>query len=1005
MLINVSNISLVHGQEDPSNTISCQVVTKDIASAEYTPVAKHFHKNSGLASLTNNFHVLVDRRGYTWISGIAGVSRYDGYDFVNFNTSDGLPERLLIKSYEDYKGRIWFLSYSGALSFFENGKIHEYEHNETLVSLWNGDGLASFHVDSAENLHLGLYGKGYLKVTPQGEVETIVPKDSAHLGMGLMLLEDSVPFYFDVFLKGQTHRSRGKATFYSSSLEILDTFNLFEGTGKIAPFPATIRFIQLADKSYLLSRSNVSAHFYLGKPLERVYSPGPVISIFEDVNQGIWIGTSQKGVFYYPNGINDDAKVISYFSESVISWMAEDHENGLWVVTANKGLYYLPMPYVSNFGLEKLFDNKYSDGDYYGRKEFKGGELYMTNNGGVLFYSQKDQFKAIDFKKDIPDLTNLRYQGMSYMPQREVFWVAGRNHLYKLQNGKVNQFESTYGKKPIGRGLNSVSYHNREDELIVSVRGNICKIKNDSLVHRTKGSTMDMMLSSTESSDTGLWIAARNGLWKYKDTTLIHYGAHDSLLNTSMSNVKEFKGVLWAMSSKHGLLKMPLGEKAEVFTYQGRDFQNVNSFMDVNDTLYFFSLGALNRLTFTKDGNGSEKVDYIPLGSSFIGSDIAEFGKWKQKFTYVSGDEISVFNHLPKFQQRPGFPLIIEQLLINNRDTGLLIPHYDLSYKQNYISIKYLAPSTRSGGHIFYKYRVKGLDPDWIETKDRQVRYTSITPGTYKFELYAKGLDEIWTRKPATISFTISPPFWKTWWFISLSILVIVSLVSALVRYRFLQLKRENILQMALNESRQQALSARMNPHFIFNALNSIKTYVLENDVVKSNDYIARFGKLMRQILDQSQFTLVPLSQELEALDNYVKLELMRGKDRFSYTSEIDSEIDLKTTMVPSLLLQPFIENAIWHGIMPKKGPGSIRMTIKMVDDRIECTIEDDGIGRRLKQNEETHNSAATEITNRRLQLINTRYETHIEVRVDDLKNEENVAIGTRVVIPFPRKF
>jgi LytS/YehU family sensor histidine kinase len=208
-------------------------------------------------------------------------------------------------------------------------------------------------------------------------------------------------------------------------------------------------------------------------------------------------------------------------------------------------------------------------------------------------------------------------------------------------------------------------------------------------------------------------------------------------------------------------------------------------------------------------------------------------------------------------------------------------------------------------------------------------------------------------------------------------------------------------------EVTQANLRQQMNPHFIFNTLNSIQYYMYQHDKLATNNYLTKFSSLMRKVLENSQHTAVPLRDELDALNLYLELEKIRFKDKFEYTIKVDEEIDTLLYKVPTMLIQPYVENSILHGLMPSEIKGLITIDLKLEKEFIMCTIEDNGIGReaaleRKKQVDSGRNSYGTQIVSSRLDLVNALYGTSLRTTYTDLKNDQGTAAGTRVEIQIP---
>jgi LytS/YehU family sensor histidine kinase len=240
--------------------------------------------------------------------------------------------------------------------------------------------------------------------------------------------------------------------------------------------------------------------------------------------------------------------------------------------------------------------------------------------------------------------------------------------------------------------------------------------------------------------------------------------------------------------------------------------------------------------------------------------------------------------------------------------------------------------------------------------------------------------------------------------------LIVFALAIFLLLYRGSRLKsRRRISEMnrTISELTQANLRQQMNPHFIFNTLNSIQYYMYQNDKIATNNYLTKFTSLMRKVLENSQHTSVTIKDELEALNLYLELESLRFKDRFDYSITVEEEIDPMLFKIPTMLIQPYVENSISHGMMPGETKGLLQIDLKLEKDHITCTIEDNGIGReaaqkRRKEQSTNHNSLGTRIVTSRLDLVNSLYGTSLKTVYTDLKNESGEPAGTRVEIHIP---
>lgn len=358
---------------------------------------------------------------------------------------------------------------------------------------------------------------------------------------------------------------------------------------------------------------------------------------------------------------------------------------------------------------------------------------------------------------------------------------------------------------------------------------------------------------------------------------------------------------------------------------------------------------------------------------------------------------VSSFKVFDKEQQ-------LEYLTFNKRTI-------DLSYRNNFFSFEFSSIGFTIPEKNKYAYKLEGYDEDWNYNNRRYAAYTNVEGGDYTFKLKAANNENIWNETPFELKIYISTPWWKTWWFRSAIVLFIAGLFYAGYLYRIGQIKKEERLKTEFEKKlanvEMNALRAQMNPHFIFNSLNSIDFYIIKNETKKASDYLNRFSRLIRLILQNSRSNYVTLKDDLEALKLYMEMESLRFNNRFDYEVIVEKGLDIESIEIPPMLFQPYIENAIWHGLMHKNGNGKVSLLVSRENGHLKCIIEDDGIGRErafeLKSKNATKKkSMGMRITKDRINMINKLYNSNTTVNIIDLKNEKGEALGTKVELNIP---
>lgn len=338
-------------------------------------------------------------------------------------------------------------------------------------------------------------------------------------------------------------------------------------------------------------------------------------------------------------------------------------------------------------------------------------------------------------------------------------------------------------------------------------------------------------------------------------------------------------------------------------------------------------------------------------------------------------------------------------------------PGLELQHTQNMFTFEMAALSFDNPTDNRYAYKLESFDEDWNQEGNRSfATYTNVPPGDYVLHIIAANNDGVWNRTGCRLPITILAPFWQTWWFRITALVTLLSLTGFIARRREQRLASEQREKSELREriaaSEMKALRSQMNPHFLYNSLNAIRLFILQNDSDNADKYLVKFARLMRLILDNSRQEWVTLASELEQLTLYLELEQLRFDDLFDFSITTDPALSPAQTAIPPMIIQPYIENAILHGLAHKKTKGHIRITIEPESTHLVCIVDDDGVGRQraqsLKKQSPGHRSVGLRVTEDRLQLIGQRSGQAAGVIILDKHDDQEQATGTRVVIQLP---
>jgi hypothetical protein len=326
-------------------------------------------------------------------------------------------------------------------------------------------------------------------------------------------------------------------------------------------------------------------------------------------------------------------------------------------------------------------------------------------------------------------------------------------------------------------------------------------------------------------------------------------------------------------------------------------------------------------------------------------------------------------------------------------------PH-EFHHTENFFEFELSAFNHLFPANIEYAYRLNKHDPWHQPTRNSVVNFPHLAPDDYDLWLRARFPGGAWSPPMRATSFTVNKPYWQTFWFIGAVVLLVSTTIFAIFRYRIYMLKKKAALEKKVQDLEMRALRVQMNPHFMFNALNSVRYFILKEDRHKASDYLTHFSKLLRKILYASRQNLITLEDELKSLELYLEFEKARFDDKFDYDIQVQQEVNTTSVQLQPLIVQPFVENAIWHGLMKKEGKGKLQISVSMNGSHLLISVEDNGIGRIAaeQQKAKAHKSFGMEITRQRLQLFKNRTNKDVGYTVEDLY-ENGQPAGTRVNI------
>lgn len=968
-----------------------------LLSASLLPAQKSlFHRFSieeGLPS-SHVYCVEIDSSGYIWAGTESGVVRYDGYKFDLYNQSNGLPQNEVFNILDDGNGKVWLRSLN-FLSYVNNKQVVQSKGmppggdrrvrslgviNDTLFVTFvtYANDLLWFH-------HEGQWGYRFLPVHSEkcdllaGHILNFKNKLWGLHRTGLFTL--SGPF--------QLHKPEdGSRDFYNYLFTSKNLGLIFSGPDKLHSFDGD-RFQNL----YPLSEN--------GDTLSRF------LEGFADSRGGIWLAHSVLGVYRYSADdlLSGRYPRENYLRGEEVNWIAEDREGNMWFSTSRGGLIMKP---VSSFLIE-----------YMDEEDGLGGRSVED----LLVVSEEEVLLAHENFR----ITRMRGDSVtSVVPIGEVCRTCRIRGLSLLWDGRI-------------LSSSDVGYHVSEGEDRFEV-WHLSATKFSGVVDSTLwlGDASGVYVLSPEDFESykegdmigdkvfskraynflydkeggKVWIGTNQGLWTVDWETREEQMHPDPRLGASILDIqKDKEGRIWVATDGRGVFILE-GDKVTHLNDKNGLGSNIcrRIFHDGVGGIWLATQKGINYLradSWVSDG----RVWTVDSRDGLPSNEVQAFAKMGDHLL-VGTSRGLVKMPLDYFERLrlPPLSVEMESVRIMGRDT-LLQEMYELPHWQNELNLSFSALSLLSRGDLNFRYRMQGLGRgDWMLTQDRELQYRSLPPGAYQFEVQVRGRDAQWSES-ARLSILIYPPFSQTFWFWLLFIGGGAVLVGIVVAWRLHQVRqraqRRIEFQQQITELKLQALRSQMNPHFIFNCLGAIQHFITTSDDRAAHKYLTTFSRLIRKVLENSRVSYINLQDEIETLNLYLKLEHLRFRDRFEYKIDMDSNLNPRNLKVPPMLVQPFIENAVRHGLRHKKGQGNLRVNFTRKDNYVMCTVEDDGIGREAsalmrQPTEQSLPSRGVSISEERLASLSQLIQQTAEIVIEDLKSDQGEALGTKVSIFLP---
>ncbi len=950
-----------------------------------TETFTHFqHDSADAASLrSNNIAALLeDHDGTLWVGtnkGLDTLNRKTGkFTHIEDKSEDGLAlarEQIRVL-YEDKSGTIWIGCGNpfGAQGPLLHGlykldkdtrKVTRYRHNEkdstTLIdnrvrAIFE-DSRGVFWVGTAgDGLHIMNREKGtfqrcpYDPKNPQKLSRPPVNKHSLYAADHITFINEDMQgsIWIGTYAGGINRYNPATKTmeYFGTSGNGSHKINKndFWGLLKTKDNLLWASGWEPANDSQVLYRIST-----LPNKLNYLHSGKEVRAFAQDADGAMWVGT--KHGLLRNNEDNFFKDVNKVIANDFICSLERDSLNNLWVSTL-KGLYYFNK--ITNTVTAFRHDDKNSN-------SIASDAVYVTQligDGTILIGT----FQGLD----LMNISTGIFKHYVYNPANSASINANRITCIKKDRS---------GNIWIGtaKGLNRFDQNAGKFSSVLDVNASA-------------------IFFIFEDSRNNVWVGTyRSGLYMY---------------NKQSGNFSEFNDSTGLVNNS--MLVRGMAEDKEHLLWLNTDIGFIRLNPETKNAVLFGKSWGIDPKSNVGNGFTSSQ------GEIFFGDTAGYYHFLPQRFEKEMG--IMPQPYISKFfisnkQLIPGTGKILPQLLSQTKEITL-------SYNQDNFAIEFNNIdfiTFESEKNLLYK--LENYDDAWRKSSgEKKAYYYNVQPGKYVFKVKAVNSNGIWAEK--SISIIIAPPWWNTWWFRIAAIIFMVALLYSLIRWRLhekfnrklaLSEKEKKLAELLQQKTvlEMDVLRAQMNPHFIFNSLNSINRFILQNNKPLASEYLTKFSRLVRLILQNSQVPLISLESELESLNLYLELEALRFNYHFAYRITFPKELDIEELKVPPLIIQPFAENAIWHGLMQKEEKGQLDIEVNQENDHLLFKISDDGIGRKAaaanaSKSATRHKSMGLQITTDRITKLHISNEKESPVTIIDLVHPDGSGAGTEIIIKIP---
>jgi Histidine kinase len=958
---------------------------------------EHFGKADGLRS-KNQYYCFQDSKLRLWFASEHGVAWYDGEEFHNIGQEANMPDMDVFKIIEDRQGDLWFHTLNGVPVRYD-GKTVTRTWSEPLMQALKGANYITCIVPlKSGGIVFGTNDGRAGMIMENGEGKLLFPGNYSYKGVQIIdpRPDGSIEFHFSYcngigIWKNNQFKMRCVKPF----------FDLWQfGPLRTATIGPNRYVYGVENRIGIIAHEDDSL-----RGLRQVFIPQKnILFVGTDNRQDLWIGTNEGALQFLASDTLLQHPNL-FLKGHTISSVCRDHEGGLWFTSAD-GIFHCKDENILTSTIPRWVEKEEGSAIFASRN----GSIYLGYTDGKIEEINRHTLQTQHVFPSQDSILSPQIHRFFDGPHGEII-VVGNSGFKVIRDGKLvslshykigdmdvrgeDAIACLYANwvhfkiDPAGKWLDQVKGEIIAAHSNVSSRCLHCAYDaqgqgwfatNDAVI-RVRGAQIDTIQkqylgnygyknSSLAATPTGQYLfgSANDGLLVFGKGWSTRLSTHNGLLDNHISKTfNDPRGNTWIITAD-GISTAIINDSGAHITTSKRlvdlfGTNNVNDLIVDNDTIWAAAEGGL-----------------IAFPSRLMDKHVAA--------TQVAIMEISANG----VAQPCDKPLV-------------------LKYDQNNIRIRFGATAFVDPKTIEYRYRITENDTNYQISPSEYLELPQLGPGQYHIEIQARQPTGDWSLTSAKIAIEITPPYWKTWWFFTIMGLLVLLTAAIIVRAILADGRRKSELRESLAVARHNALINQMNPHFVFNSLNSIQNFILNHETKSANSYLADFAACMRSILVSGRSSSITLSEEVKFLNLYLGLEALRLDHKFDFEVIVSKGLIASTTRIPTMMLQPLLENSIWHGIAPLADRhGKVSTLFSITDQYLTCTIEDNGIGRKIaaaraEKFGKEHQSIASSIMEERVALMNESLTEKIKLEIQDLVDLDGQGIGTRVTLLIPLNF